>query len=119
MSNTPLIQKCFGPGTNEIVDGVTPSCELFIPCVLNSKIEMPNLVAMYTVQDPSPGGSLQSPAYSPHCERAVLTPTDPLCLKAVQPGSMRSFQVPVQYLQIGLLFRYFVLYGSVFRIWIR
>jgi hypothetical protein len=57
---------------------------------------------MYIVQDPSPGGSLQSPAYSPHCERAVLTPTDPLCMKAVQPGSMRSFQV--QYLQIGLLF---------------
>ena len=26
---------------------------------------------------------------------AVLTPTDPLCMKAVQPGSMRSFQVTV------------------------
>lgn len=48
------------------------------------------------LEDPSPGGSLQSPAYSPHCERAVLTPTDPLCLKAVQPGSMRSFQGYVQ-----------------------
>ncbi len=30
----PLIQKCFGPGTKDIVDGVTPSCELFIPCIL-------------------------------------------------------------------------------------
>jgi hypothetical protein len=55
----PLILKCFGPGTNEIVDGVTPSRELFIPCVKHQARNVENLFAMYRTRAPGEAYSLR------------------------------------------------------------